>query len=359
MKQEAGFSLVEVLMATTITLVVLGLTASAFVNGLNANNAIELLTGTNQNLQTGSTFITNDLMKAGQDVPQGGITIPNGAGATAITWPRPPTNATDPTPTFPASAVMRAVTPGDALGPLVQDGTTATSSTRSDVITVLYSDRVLPELALDTVTLTSTDCTVVVHYSAGPPVSGTQLNVTQNTTVNVGDLFMFTNANGTTLQEVTTAPTAGNPQTIVFSQTGDILNLNQPALGVGLGGIKTLVPTPSGYPPVTMRRMIMATYYVDRTTPTQPLLMRRINGQPATPVAVGVENLQFAYDTFQSGLGYLANTASPADPNTIRKIDVYMAARSEDKSKLTKDYVRNSMQSQITVRSLGLFDVYR
>jgi Tfp pilus assembly protein PilW len=359
MKRDAGFSLVEVLMATTITLVVLGITASAFVQGLRVNNTIELLTSTNQNLQTGSSFLTQDLTKAGQDIPIGGISIPNGTGSTAINWPRPPTQSTDPPPKFPALASMNALTPGDALGPLVQDSTSAASTTRSDVITVIYADRTLPELSLDTITVNSTNTTLTVHYTAGPPVDGTQINITATNTniVSAGDLFLFTNANGTTLQEVT-ASGVGNQQQLVFA-AGDAMNLNQPS--VALGGILPLMAvdsTTSKIPPFTIRRVLMVTYYIDRTTPTQPLLTRRINFFAGTPVAVGVENLQFTFDIYQFGVGSLTNVLVPTDPNSVRKVDVYMAARSEDKSKQTNNYLRNSMQTQITVRSLGLFDIY-
>jgi prepilin-type N-terminal cleavage/methylation domain-containing protein len=347
-REDAGFSLVEVLMATAITLVVLALTTQAFLSGLNANNAIELLTGTNQNLQSAATYLSQDLTKAGQDIPLGGITIPNGTGATAIVRPIPGTV------NFPASTVLYAVRSGDALGPLVQDSTASPSTTRSDVVTIVYADRTLPELALDSVTLTSTSTTAVVHYTPLVPGNiGVQLNTTTANTVLPGDLFMFTNANGTTVQEVTSS----TAQSVVFGNT-DVLKFNQPALPIGQGGILTLVPTSTGYPPVTMRRLTMATYYVDRTSPTQPLLMRRLGGTAPVAIAVGVENLQLQYDLFVTGAAALSVTNTPTNPNDIRKVEVYLGARSEDKSRQTNDYVRNSMVTQITVRSLGLFDVY-
>jgi Tfp pilus assembly protein PilW len=345
-RQDAGFSLIEVLTATTITLFVLALTSQAFLTGLNANNAVELLTGTNQNLQAAATYLAQDLTKAGQDIPQGGITMPNGTGSVAIVRPIG-TASTFPTPT------LFAVMTGDALGPLVQDTTSNPSTTRSDVITVLYSDRTLPELPLDSVTVTSTSSTAVVHYTPTDPSNpGVQINSTPQNTVNQFDLFMFTNANGSVVQEVTS--TTG--QSVVFGNS-DVLKFNQPGLPAGQGGIRTLVPSGT-YPPATMRRLIMATYYIDRSAPLQPLLMRRVGGGTATPVAVGIENLQLFYETFVSGATTFTRASTPADPNTIRKIDLFVSARSEDKAKQTNDYLRNNTVTQITVRSLSLYDTY-
>ena len=117
--------------------------------------------------------------------------------------------------------------------------------------------------------------------------------------------------------------------------------------------------TPVGYPPVSMQRLIMVTYYVDRTNPSRPVLMRRLGGTTPLPIAEGVENLQIQYYTFASGASTMAVSSSPSALNDIRKVEVYLGARSEDKSKQTNDYIRNSMSTQITVRSLGLFDTYR
>jgi len=336
---DAGFSLIEALMATAITLVVLALTSRAFISGLNANNAIELLTGTNQNLQVASGYITQDLIKAGQGIQIGGLSRPNGPGATAIV--RPIGTAS----TFPTSTVLSAVTAGDALGPLVMD--TTTSTTRSDVITVIYMDQTATVLPLTSVSLTSTAATVVVTPT---------INTTTANTVRQGDLFVFTNPNGMTVMEVTGS--TPNSQTLVFDNT-DVLKFNQPGLPAGQGGIKQLVPTPTGYPPVSMQRLTMVTYYIDRTVPTQPVLMRRLGGTAPIPIAMGVENLQMQYYTFPSGASSLSLTSSPTNPDDVRKIDVYLGARSEDKAKQTNDYVRNSMATQVTVRSLGLFDTYR
>jgi len=271
MKRDAGFSLVEVLIATAITLVVLALTASAFNSGLSANESLTLLASTNQNLQVASYNLTQDLTKAGQDIPTNGVTYPNNAGQ--VVWPRPAVSPAPPATQyfFPAGTTLTAVNAADSLGPLVMD--TAASVTRSDVITVLFGDRTMPTPDLPVATITVNAANTVVTVNAANPINTTAAN-----RVNVGDLFLFQNANGVTVQEVTIS----NAQTLTFG-TNDVLKFNQPALAVGQGGIKTLVPTNvPAPPPVTIQRILMVTYYIDRTTPTLPQLMRRVNGFVAT-----------------------------------------------------------------------------
>jgi hypothetical protein len=283
-----------------------------------------------------------------------GVTIPNAAGQ--VVWPRPPVSPAPPTTLyyFPAGLAMTAIYTGDSLGPLVMD--TAASTVRSDIITVMYVDRTLPTLPTDSVTVSATGTTVVVHYNPATPSNlGVQINTTAANTIAAGDLFIFTNANGTTVQEVTSSP--ANSQTLQFNTT-DVQKFNQPTLAAGNGGIKTLVPTPTGYPPVTLQRMYMVTYYIDRSTATLPQLMRRVGANAPVAIATGVENMQISYDDWETGATSLVNYNTPPNNNAIRKINVYLGGRSEEKSRQTKDYVRNSMQTQITVRSLGLFDRY-
>jgi prepilin-type N-terminal cleavage/methylation domain-containing protein len=364
MKRDAGFTLLELMIASAVTLVILALTMSAFRSGLQMTEAVGLMTGTNQNLQSASYYLTQDLTKAGNDVPVGGASIPNGAGANQIVWPR----TVAPQSFFPASVTLNAVTTGDALGPPVRD-TAAGLATNSDVITVVYVDHLLPALTLDNPVVNAAGTTGVVHYdpaNANPALRGTQINSTPANAVLQGDLFLFTNANGTTVQEVTQSGNAGNPQGLLFG-TNDVLKFNQPGLPIGRGGIATLMQVPPpppppapapGVPPITIQRLTMVTYYIDTTTPTQPLLMRRIYARNPVPVAIGMENLQLSYDIYRDGFIAMQNTPAPANANEIRKITVYLGGRSEDKSRQSKNYIRNSMQTQVTVRSLGLYDKY-
>src|SRR5207245_4449929 len=80
MKKQSGFTLVELLVAMTITLVVVATTLGAFNDALRANEAVTLLADMDQNLRAGMNLVIRDLIQTGEMIPTGGIPIPSGAG---------------------------------------------------------------------------------------------------------------------------------------------------------------------------------------------------------------------------------------------------------------------------------------
>jgi hypothetical protein len=116
------------------------------------------------------------------------------------------------------------------------------------------------------------------------------------------------------------------------------------------------------FPPTTATRVLIISYFVDRVTdPTMPRLMRQVNGGQARAIAMGVENLQVSYD-FIDGVGNPTNQeAIPADnsANQIRKVNLFMSARSIDINSHTTQPFRNSVATQIGLRSLTFMDRYR
>ena len=100
--------------------------------------------------------------------------------------------------------------------------------------------------------------------------------------ITVGNLIMFHNQNGTALEYVTSV--AG--QTIGFS-AGDPAGLNQS--GKTFGTVANLATSPGVFPPTTVTRVWMVTYYVDATNPQDPQLIRQVNypgypgGNPVNP----------------------------------------------------------------------------
>ncbi len=107
----------------------------------------------------------------------------------------------------------------------------------------------------------------------------------------VGDLILFSNANGNALQMITRTD---GTQTVFFD-VGDALNLNQP--GAAQGNLIGIQSNPGVFPPTTATRVMMISYYVDVVTdPTLPRLVRQVNNGPRLAIALGVENLQFSYD---------------------------------------------------------------
>src|SRR5437867_10402477 len=138
LRTESGFSLLEVLVAMTITLVALGVAFSAFEGVSRAREAATLLTDNNQSLRTSLNLMSRDLLSAGRDVLPGGIPIPSG-NVVPLVRPGPPGL------TFPVDDIaLQAVTPGPGLGPAV-------NGVATDVITILTVD---PSLALESRYLT-------------------------------------------------------------------------------------------------------------------------------------------------------------------------------------------------------------
>ena len=202
----------------------------------------------------------------------------------------------------------------------------------------------------------------------------------------VGDLVLFKNSFGMTIQTVTST----DPTHIVFAQasTNDWFHFNQ--RNTSLAGtvfciktdtacdalpVTTAVQT-ANFPTTALFRVLMITYYVDNNTTTTPRLTRIINHCPASsptcaafsPQALAgvVEDLDLTYDLVDPstntviGQGTLPTTVSGITytSNMIKSVNVHIGVRSEALSKPTMDYVRNHISTAVAVRSLESVDRY-
>lgn len=330
-----GFTLVELLIAMTLTLVVLGVALTSLQGMSDAGDGAMLIADVNVNLRSAVNLLTRDLLSAGRDIPIGGIPIPSGAGAAPLVRPTP----ADMDLTFPAGEVtLSAVTPGDGLG-------VAISGVATDMITVLMSDASL-ELNSAFLTDIAADGSSVTVDPAIPiddPAHG----------IAAGDLIMLANSLGNTVQMVTGL--AG--QTIEFA-AGDDMNLNQ--RDAGQGTILQLQSAPGEYPPTTATRVLMVSYYIDGSVPDRPRLIRRINLGPGRVIAVGIENAQITYDLVD-GVTNPVNLPEPVLPNTpdqIRKANVFLSGRSHREWRRTQQLLRTSLSTQVSLRSLSFRDRY-
>jgi Tfp pilus assembly protein PilW len=333
---DDGFSLIESLIATALTLVVVGAGLGAFTKGMDITDTARIISETNQSLQVAESLMVRDFIQIGQGIPRGGIPIPTGAGAVAI--PRPAQAGAGLT--FDAAwTTMPAVAPGGSIGPVVLGVTT-------DIVTMLYADSTLQlnQFQLAAVAADGSSMTV----NAGTPI-------TTADGLKVGDVILFTNALGNAMQMVTQT----NNNQIVNFGLNDALGLNQRGAAQG-----TIMNIQAGgvFPPTTATRVVMISYYVDRVTdPTLPRLMRQVNGSAPQAIALGVENMQLTYD-FVDGVGNPTNVEDVPvanSANQIRKINLFMSARSLDLNSHTKQFYRNTVATQIGLRSLSFMDRYR
>lgn len=377
MKREAGFSLIELLVAVAVLVVILGGTMAALNQGLQATEGVTLMADTQENLRAGLNYMVRDLVQAGESIPQGGIPLPNtAAGVVNINEPSPPTKAYK----FPAgSTVLNAITPGFGLGlqtatpnPAIPSATIF-GPNNTDMITVIYADNSLIDNTIPATPHTLNEFPIFLAPSGGNPgcpggsisANGgtvvfdiTCINInTGNTGLKAGDLIMFQNANGVSLQCIT-----GVAGQVVSFAAGDPYKLNQTGLPNN-----TLPSTGAGgYPPTTATRIWMITYYIDsNTNPARPVLMRQVNFNPPVAVAEVIENLNVTYDLVNALATVPATNApqiiAPDTPAQIRKVNLLLAARSEVAygSGRHVGYFRNNLQTEVSIQSLSFFSLYQ
>ncbi len=334
-KRDHGFTLAETLIAMALTLVVISAAVNAFSSSMRLADTARIVSEMNQSLQAAMSLVVRDMIQTGASVPRGGISIPSGLGALPVQRPGPGVLV------FPAAwEVLPAVIPGGGLGPVILGVPT-------DVITLIYAD---PTLALNQFPLT------------GIAADGSNMTVNVGTVVTgpdgirTGDIILFNNALGNAIQMVTGT---NGTQTIPFA-AGDPMGLNQRA--VAGGSVMDLQSSPGVFPPTTATRITMVSYYIDTVTdPALPRLVRQVGLGPRLAIAMGLENIQITFDLIDGVLNP-ANVETPIAPNSphqIRKINLFVSARTLDRQSNSKEFMRNSMATQVGLRSLSYTDRYR
>jgi len=332
---ELGFGLLEMLIGVGLTLVILATTMVALNDGVRMSNAAQAVSNMRHNGRNGLNLMTRDLIQTGQGIPTGGIPIPSGAGVTPIVRPGPGALA------YPAGTVtLPALTPGQALGPVVNGRYT-------DVITLLYADQTLgldeyplAAIATDGSTITVNAATSITDADNG---------------IAIGDLILFSNPLGHAIQLVTSLESAG---TIAFGAT-DSMNLNQRAAPAG--SILQLQDAPGSFPTTTARRIWMITYFVDNTDTDAPKLMRVVNNGTPRPIALDVEDVQFTFDLVDGYANPAGVDTPPAgnSPAQIRKVNLMLATRSRTRNRTTGRYQYQTLTTQVALRSLSFLDRFQ
>jgi prepilin-type N-terminal cleavage/methylation domain-containing protein len=391
MKRQNGFTLIELMVSMAILVATIGVVVGALLQAQHATQGVAYEANTQENLRAGMHFMVEDLLQAGEGIPQGGLSVPyNAAGNSAIIRPGAfaPISLTFVNPPAPNGfTVLPAISPGSQQG---QDAKTVNPTNgaildgnwKTDIINILYADNSLQDVAGNYL------YSYPVVQAAGPACAGTisptgafvtlaancfsMPGVTKPITV--GNLIMFHNSNGTALEYVTSI----NGQTINFG-AGDPAGLNQ--TGLPNGTVANLQNSGGGFPPTSITRVWLITYYIDSTTnPADPQLIRQVNypNYPAGPAAVNppqaiadnIENLSFSYDitgsnwpgigTYPAGPG---NAPTPVLPDTaaqIRAANVFLAGRSEApyRGEAYPQYLRNNLSTQVSARSLSFSNTF-
>jgi len=335
-KSDNGFGLIEVLISMTIFLVVLATTLGSLNDALSVNEKTNQMTDLEQNLRSGMNLMVQDFIQAGWGIPVGGLPIPSGEDAQVVHRPGPPGTAY----TFSPALTIASVNPGANLGPIGNGRPT-------DIVNILYADNLLPLNQTPLDSIGADGRSIVVN--AGTPISGVDHAIVS------GDLIALSNSFGCALQCVTGV----NGQRIMFAAS-DPLNLNQPQATQGsilmLRDQDTRV-----FPPTTATRVWLVTYYLDTTTdPEMPRLIRRVNARSGSVVALVLEDLQLSYDLVDGVANPtdVETPTAPNSPNQIRKVNVFLSGRSNARVRNSGEYLRRSLTTQVSFRSLSFVDRY-
>jgi prepilin-type N-terminal cleavage/methylation domain-containing protein len=261
MKRQAtnsarGFTLVEMLIALTLGLVVIGAAVQLFSKSVSATWLISQRAELQQNARASSNLLTRDISLAGSGLPTGGVALASGTGSKPIygcdytgvcyLGPANTGSITYPNQTVGASTInyMYGVIPGWKRGVTVN----ATAGP-TDVITVVYADTtfLLPDYTVKFNDVNGNSVTFTLPSPAPNPLD----QAVNNTGVGLqqGDLVLFTSNAGTAyaVAEVTAALGAGagpsytvpfgNTDPLLFNQNGATSNdLKQIATAAGTAG---------------------------------------------------------------------------------------------------------------------------
>jgi prepilin-type N-terminal cleavage/methylation domain-containing protein len=370
---NAGFTLIEMMIAMGVGLLVLGTAVSLYTTAVNANFRVSQNAELQQDGRAAFDLLTQDISMAGAGMPSGGFALASGAvtpnfgcdAATGACHLGPNNNAAFSFPTQtsnPGINYMYGVIPGYQQGPTI-DGT------KTDTITVDYTDAtlLLSDYQVQFNNTNGTSVTFILPSPAPNPLDQALNNPAVG--LQTGDLVLFRYGTTYAVGEVTApVPAGGGPYTVSFSNP-DTMKMNQPAatsndLSQLVASCVAAANCTIGSAPTskqvgaTATRIFVVSYYLDNTSGT-PRLMRMVNAQVPVPVADNVRDLQFTYSTYDSSGNIVAiPSGAVADPSQVRTINLmHLTMRSQATSGKI-GYQGIDMQTSISSRNLSFSERY-
>lgn len=354
-KSSRGFTLLELMVASSIGLVAVLTMTSLFKVAMDATFTVTQRAEVQQNMRAAIELMTQDISHAGAGLPTGGLQLATAGvskfacdqtGACYVTNHSYPNNIGTGIPNY-----MYGILPGYANG--VQGGVAIpnAAAARNDSITSIYTDYNFPLSNFNFYAVSGTQVCVAL---VAAPTLGPPTNIMAPGGLNVGDVLLFyvqSQGNGTTSTGTSWTQTAavgaeltgiatggsdpsgkctGTTWTLTFA-AGDPLNMNQ------LAGSNNLTSAFAAPGTMTVSRLNVVTYYLQVPaaggTVQTPRLMRQVNGLAPVPVADNIINLQMSYDVIDATTGYLsANLANPIgsgqSPSLIQKVNLWVMGES-------------------------------
>lgn len=352
-KSLQGFTLIELMVATSLGLMVILAMTTLFKMGMDATFTVTQRAELQENMRAAIELMTHDISHAGAGLPTGGLQLVTGGTVSKYGCDQTATCYV-PSHNYPTNVstgvanYMYGILPGNANG--VQGGATipAAPAQRDDSITTIYEDYNFP---LTNFTFAITSGTAATATQIASPNTSLPTNILGPGGLNVGDLLLFivstpgngTGGTGTSLvqnaavvAEITgISGSASGPWALTFN-AGDALNLNQ--TGTTSNNLSSLATAMGGASAQTsVARLNVVTYFLQVPTGggtvQYPRLMRQVNGLTPVPVADNIINLQFSYDVIDAYTGYLSgNLSNPIgsgqSPSTIQKVNIWIMGQS-------------------------------
>lgn len=364
-KSLRGFTLLELMVATSLGIIVVLAMTSLFKTGMAATFTVTQRLEVQENMRAAMELMSEDISHAGAGLPTGGLQLVTGGTVSKIAVNQAGTPYV-PAYTYPASGsgvanYMYGIVPAYNKGVQSSAVITAAPGKINDGFTAIYSDYNFP-LSNFTFTIASAT-TVTVGVIAAPDTTlPTNILAPGGFAPNGGDVLLFivnvagtgNTANGTSLiqtaavaAEVTavtgtvgTTNCAASPGSCAWTLTfavNDALNMNQTGAGTSnnLGTIAAAVGAAGAQ--MNVSRLNIVTYFLQVPaaggTVQTPRLMRQVSGLTAVPVADNIINLQFSYDVIDAINGTITpNLADPLgagqSPSLIQKVNLAVMGQS-------------------------------
>lgn len=375
-KSQRGFSLLELLVATSIGLTVILVMMSLFKTGMDTSMKVMQRAETQQNVRAAMQLMTKDINLAGAGLPSGGLQLSTGglsrfacnqAGTCYVNGNTYPNSGTG-TPNY-----MYAIEPNFGNG--VQNNAVIPNAPGqvNSSITTISCDYNFPLTNFNfTITSPTTATVAVVNGGVQPN------NILAPGGLQIGDLLLLTvsiagngktaNGNSSIQTAAVVAEVTGIPNnTNLTFAAGDALNFNQTAGANNLAAVAAAVAAaPVGSNPQTSVCRLNAVSYFLQVPPAggtvqTPRLMRQVNGLNAVPVADGIINLQFTYDIIDTTTGtVVANQRDPIaageSPSLIQKVNIWVMGTS-----LTPDGNRSQnmyLATSVATRDMSFCNSY-
>ena len=364
-KSMRGFTLLELLVSTSLGIIVVLAMTSLFKVGMSSTFTVTQRLEVQENMRAAMELISEDVSQAGAGLPSGGLQLVTGGTVSRIAYNQAGTSYV-PGDLYPASGTgvanyMYGIVPGYNNG--VQNGTaiTAAPGQINDSLTAIYADN---NFTLSNFTFTIASATSVTVGVIAAPNSTLPSNILApgGFNANGGDVLLFivntpgtgTGSNGNSqiqtaavaaeVTAVTGTTGATNCQTSPAScawtltfATSDALNLNQTGAGTSnnLGTVSAAIGGAGAK--LSVSRLNIVTYFLQVPpaggTVQTPRLMRQVSGLTAVPVADNIISLQFTYDVIDSVNGTIsANLPNPIgagqSPSLIQKVNIDVMGQS-------------------------------